>query len=252
LGIFGVIGTMGTDEKKAQDAWISGGGVTIGQDAILLELKLGGEEEFLQGLLARKIAVALAIKTSVALSDDELDEAVSEFYGDRDIFEDAQIAGWLASKRLDAASVREYVCETTLVARAQNLLVTDDAIRDRFASDRYDYTAAEVEVFAFATAGAAKEFILAVREKEAEATGGEHREFIRRDAPEEIAAALFSCEPGDLAGPVENDDGAFEVLVMRRRIDAELDEELRIQIRGEMFRQLIEAELIRDPTRFLK
>jgi hypothetical protein len=177
---------------------------------------------------------------------------VAEFSGDRDIFEDAQIAAWLLSMRLDEASIREYVHETALVARAQNVLITDDGIRDRFASDRYDYTTAEVEVFPFATAGAAKEFILAVREKEAEATDGEHREFIRRDAPEEIAAALFSCEPGDLAGPVENDDGAFEVLVLRRRIDAELNEELRIQIRGEMLEQLIEAELTRAPMKFLK
>lgn len=252
MGIIGVIGTMSIDDKKALDGWISGGGVIVGQEAILLELKLGGGEEFLQGLLARKIAVALAIKNKVALSDDELDDALSEFYGDREIFEDAQIAAWLSSMRLDEASVSEYVRETAMVGRAQNVLITDEAIRDRFASDRYDYSTAEVEVFTFATAGAAKEFILAVREKEAEATEGEHREFIRRDAPEEIAAALFSCEPGDLTGPAESDDGAFEVFVLRRRIDAELDEELRLGIRGEMFDQLIEAELTRDPMRFLK
>ncbi len=119
--------------------------MTIGQDVILLELKIGGGEEFLKGLLARKIAVALAIKSGIALTDAELDDAVAEFYGDRDIFEDAQIAAWLLSMRLDEASIREYVHETALVARAQNVLITDDGIRDRFASDRYDYTTAEVE-----------------------------------------------------------------------------------------------------------
>ena len=40
--------------------------------------------------------------------------------------------------------------------------------------------------------------------------------------------------------------------MLRSRIEAELDDELRVQIRDEMFRQLIETELTRDPAKFLK
>jgi hypothetical protein len=243
---------MATDKKNLQEGWITGGGVAIGPVTILLELKLGGGADFLMSLIARKIAAALAIKSSITLTDDELEEALAAFYSDRELFEDAQITGWLASKLLDQASVREYVRETVLVESARATLITDDAVRDRFASDRYDYTTAEVEVFEFATEGEAKEFMLAVREKEAEATDGEHRELIRREAPEEIAAGLFSCDPGDLAGPVQTDDGAFEVFVFRSRTDAELDDALHDQIRGEMFRQLIDAELVRAPIKFLE
>ncbi len=243
---------MATEEKQPQDSWITGGGVTIGPDTVLLELKLGAGADFLPSLLARKIAVALAIKNRIIVTDAALDDALAAFYSDRDLFEDAEIAGWLASRFLDDASVTEYVRETALVEHARAALIADDAVRDRFASDRYDYATAEVEVFAFATAGEAREFMLAVREKEADATDGEHREMTRREAPEEIAAALFSSEPGDLVGPVENDDGAFEVMMLRVRTDAELDDALHEQIRGEMFRQMIEAELIRDPIKFLK
>lgn len=243
---------MATDKKNSQDGWITGGGIAIGPVTILLELKLGGGADFLMSLITRKIAVALATRNKITLTDDELDEALTTFYSDRDLFEDAQITGWLASRLLDEAAVREYVRETALVERARATLITDDAVRDRFASDRYDYTNAEVEVFAFATAGEAKEFMLAVREKEAEATDGEHREMLRRDAPEEIAAALFSSDPGELVGPVETDDGGFEVFVLGSRTEAELDEALSDQIRGEMFRQLIDAELIRAPLKFLK
>jgi hypothetical protein len=243
---------MATDEKISQDGWVTGGGVTIGPEAIRLELKLGGGADFLPNLLARKIAVGLALKNAITLTDDELEEALAAFYSDRDLFEDAQIAGWLASRLLDEASVRGYVREAALADRARTSLVTDDAVHDRFASDRYDYTTAEVEVFEFATAGEAKEFMLAVREKEAEPTDGQHREMIRRDAPEEIAAALFSCDPGDLVGPVETDDGAFEVLVLHSRTNAELNDALSDEIRGEMFHQLIDAELIRAPMKFLR
>jgi hypothetical protein len=243
---------MSIDDKKGQDGWVKGGGVTIAADAILLELKLGSGEEFLGDLLTRRIAVALATSKQIPLSDDEVDDALATFYSDRDLFEDAQITAWLASMLLDEASVRGYVRETALLARARATLITDDAVNDRFASDRYDYTTAEVEVFEFASAGEAREFMLAVREKEAEATDGEQRQVTRRAAPEEIAASLFACEPGDLVGPVENEDGEHEVFVLRSRIEAELDDELRVQIRDEMFRQLIETELTRDPAKFLK
>jgi hypothetical protein len=243
---------MSVDDKTTQDAWIAAGGVTLDADAVQLELKLGNGAEFLRDLLARKIAVALAIRRQITLSDDALDDALATFYSDRDLFEEAQIAGWLASMRLDEASVRGYVRETALIERARPILVTDDAVRDRFASDRYDYMEAGVEVFAFATAGEAKEYLLAVREHEAVARDGEQRQLARREAPEEIAAALFSCEPGDLVGPVENDGGGFEVFVLRSLTEAELDVELHEQLRLEMFRQLIEAELTRAPLKFLK
>jgi hypothetical protein len=243
---------MSIDDKKAQDGWVKGGGVTIAAEEVLLELKLGGGEEFLADLLTRKVAVALAIRKQITLSDDEVDDALATFYSDRDLFEDAQITAWLASMLLDEASVRGYVRETAFMARARTTLINDDAINDRFASDRYDYTTAEVEVFKFASAGEAKEFMLAVREKEAQATDGEQRRMTRREAPEEIAAALFACEAGDLVGPVENEDDEHEVFVLRSRTEAELDDELRVQIRDEMFRQLIETELTRDPAKFLK
>ena len=243
---------MATEEKKAQDGLLKGGGVTIADEVLLLELKLGGGAEFLAALMARKVAAAMATKRKVLVSDDELDDAVAAFYADRDLFEDEQIANWLKSTQVSEAAVREYVRETALVERAQSVLISDDAVRDRFASERYDYAVAVVEVFKFATPGEAKEFMLAVREKEAEAADGEQREVTRREAPEEIAAALFSSEPGDLVGPVENEEGEQEVFRLSSRSEAELDDELRGRIRGEMFRRLIEAELTRDPMKFLK
>ncbi len=243
---------MPKDAKKAQVEWLKGGGVTLPADVILLELKLGGGAEFLGGLLARKVGVGLATKRKIELSDDELEDTVAAFYADRDLFETEQISAWLKANGVAEEAVREHVRERALVERARAELITDQAVSDRFSSDRYDYAMAEVEVFSFASAGEAKEFILAVREKEAEPGEGERRQVTRREAPEEIAATLFACESGDLVGPVENDDGEQEVFRLRSRSEAELDDDLRARIRDQMFRQLIETELIRDPMKFLK
>lgn len=242
---------MPNDAKRAQSDWIKGGGVTLTDQSFLLELKLGAAPDFLGTVLGRKIVKRLASQKKIELSDDELEDAVAAFYADRDLFEKEQVAVWLKTTQVTEQAVRERVLEMALVERARTILITEQEVRDRFAAERYDYAMADIEVFSFASAGEAREFILAVREKEAEPGEGERRQLTRRDAPEEVAAILFSCEPGDLLGPVENDDGEQEVYRLRSRIDAELDEDLRTQIRNQMFHQLIEAELVRDPMKFL-
>ena len=243
---------MPNDAKKAQVGWLKGGGVTLDDEVFLLELKLGAAAEFLGGLLGRKVAARLAIQRKIELSDDELADAVAAFYADRDLFEEEQISTWLKATGVTDEAVRERIREMALAERAKAELLTEQAVTDRFSSERYDYALANVEVFGFANAGEAKEFVLAVREKETEPGAGEQRQMTRRDAPEEIAATLFSCEPGDLVGPLENDDGEHEVFRLTSRSEAELDDDLRARIRDQMFRQLIEAELIRDPMKFLK
>ncbi len=163
---------MPNEAKKAQTEWLKGGGVSLADEAFLLELKLGAAPEFLGGLLARKVAARLAAKRQIELSADELDDTVAAFYADRDLFEEEQISTWLKATGVTAEAVRERVREMALVERAKAELITEQAVTDRFSSERYDYASAEVEVFSFASAGEAKEFLLAVREKEARSGRG--------------------------------------------------------------------------------
>jgi len=68
---------------------------------------------------------------------------------------------------------------------------------------------------------------------------------------DEFFTQVFNCGAGGPGGEGFF-AGAFEVFLLRSLTEAELDEELQNTIRGEMFRQLIEAELTRAPIKFLK
>jgi hypothetical protein len=231
--------------------WLTAGGITLDADAILVALKLDDLAGFLQNLVRRKTAAAIAARLNLSFGEDEIESALAEFYAERDLFEDDQIAAWTDVMKLKEAAVREFVREGLLIEGARNTLITDRDVNQRFASERYDYSRGEVEVYSFATAGEAREFILAVQEHELEPEQGERRELMRREAPQEIAAALFSSDPGQMLGPLESDEGSWEVYLLRKREDAALDENLREEIRTAMFDELVDAELAKDAPKFV-
>src|ERR1700689_4437425 len=100
---------MMADQRKPQRdaAWITAGGVAIAGDAILLDLKLGADNGFLDALIWRKAAASVAAKRGVSLSDDDLVEALDSFHADRDLFEPEQIDHWYETRRLARQAVRE-------------------------------------------------------------------------------------------------------------------------------------------------
>jgi hypothetical protein len=231
--------------------WLIAGGVPVSGDALMLELKLGPSAEFLSQLARRKVASAMTLRLGIAISEKELDEAVAAYYAERKLFGPQQLLDWRHSMRIEEAAIREYVRETLLTPRLRAKLISDPMVRAQFAINPHQYARAEVEVFTFSSEGAAREFVLAVRERELESIHGARRWFMRRETSEEVGALIFSAEPGDLAGPVEIDYQCSEVYRVLNRQHPSLDAQLHRQIGEELFDELINAELVRHPLAFL-
>jgi hypothetical protein len=229
--------------------WARGAGVTVSLNDVLTELKLGTNET-LTALLKRKAASALALEHKVAISESELRTSLESFYAERDLFEPEQVQQWLEQLHVDESCVREFIRERLLVERLARVMFTDTAIAAAFGSNPHQYADADVHVFSFGSEGAAEEFILAVREKEI-VPFAERIKIMKRDAPEEIAAALFASAPEDLVGPVETDDGLFRVYQLVQVHEAKLDETLRTLIRRELLEELLNSQLERAPRVFL-
>jgi hypothetical protein len=154
--------------------------------------------------------------------------------------------------RISEAAIPDYVRETTLLPRLRDKLVSSQMVRARFELNPHQYASAEVEVFIFSTEGAAREFMLAVHEKETEPNHGARRWLIRRETPNEAGALIFSTEPGELAGPVEIDYRCHEVYRIRQREQPALGADLYRQIGDELFDEILRLELARNPLTFLR
>lgn len=231
--------------------WVRAAGISISDEVVLLELKTGAWTSLVEALVRRKCAAARAVQEGIEVSEAEVDEALDDFYLERDLLEDAQASDWRRGMRLDEADLRLELRERCLVRRLRERLAPDALVAERFRANPLSYSRIEVEVFAFPSEGPAREFMLAVREGEIEAGRGEPRRLSPAAAPPDIAAPLFAADEGELLGPVEADDGSQEVYRVSRRAEGRLDEALREAIRDEILEEALAAALSRDPVSFL-
>jgi len=232
------------------EIWMFAGGAEIMAEDLLMEIKLRPGDALVSDLIFRKVAAALARKKGIQVAAEEVEEALGEFYAEQDLMEEEQVLAWRKARMIDEDALRGRLREERLRNRLREALVPDAAVEDRFRSNPYEYATAEVEVFVHPYAGVAKEFLLSVQEGEREAGVGERRRLTRAQAPEEVAALLFSAEPGALVGPAETEDETYEVYRLIRRDEAALGDDLREEIREELFREAVRAALAREPLRF--
>jgi hypothetical protein len=240
------------DGAESHAASIQAGGGMICDGEILFQLKVGAGNEFLDSIARRKAALALAARHQIVVTNFEVEAAASRFFVDQNVFEPEQEKEWQEARLIDEGALRNLARENAIIERARLELVTDELVRLHFSRDRHGYGRAVVEVYEFTSAGLAREFILAVREDEFSPRGGPRRELCRHQASEEIAAELFSAEPGALVGPLDADDGVSNVYLLRDRREAELDDALIEEIRDQLFEELIDVEVARSPIKFLK
>jgi parvulin-like peptidyl-prolyl isomerase len=236
-----------------------GGGVTAGVPDLVLAFKLGSGMGLLQEILARRAAAARARREGLAATAEEIDEALDEFYTENDLFEEPQRAAWLAAVNLDRSALESHFSEVVLADKLRGHLVPDATIDAHFKACRHDYHLADVEVIAFDSKGAAAETALQLREQEiawaeaaARAGGLESESISRREAPEEIAAELFAASAGAFLGPVETDDGDFSVYRLVSKSEAELDDDLREEIRDRMFQEEMSRDFAKQPIQLLR
>lgn len=233
------------------------GGVSVTVDDLVFAVKTGSAQAVFNEILLRRLAAARAVQEKLAATDDEVEEALSDYFAQADALEEPQIQAWLRGRNLTLDAVRAHVREELLAQKVRGHLVPDEAVEKRFHSALHSYASLKAEVIAFESEGMASEVLLQLREGEtdwaraADSAGGlESVELLRSEAPEEVAALLFSSAPGALVGPAEDDDGNHALYRVVSKSDPELDDDLRERIRGELFTQEILRPLAKQPLTF--
>lgn len=226
---------------------VAGVGITAGD--ILLETKLADGLSFVESIGVRRAFARKAESTGLAVSEAEIDEALSQFCLDREL-ERNEVPGWLESRRATEENLRAFLREKLLSEKYRQNLASDEVVGRRFAANPHNYARAKVEVITCRREGEAREKLLSLREGEIVWHGGEIREFWRADAPVEIAGALFSSQPGDFLGPVETEDESCELWRVVSSAPPSLDEETRNRIAEELVDEETRSLLVQNPAVF--
>lgn len=243
--------------SNEDDVFLAGGKAGLTLAELGLEAKIGSLQAPLRHVLRRRAAARLAEEAGLNVAEDELETALSDFYAERELFEEEQIGAWRTANRLDEEDVRLWLRRELLADKLGEHLAPDEAIAKRFKAARRDYDRAGVAILRFSSPGAAAEVLLSLREGEltweraVERAGGqEFIEYLRRDAPEEIAARLFTLVPGGLAGPVEDDEGGAVLYRLQTIAESRLDDSVRESLRDELVNEALARSFAADPPAF--
>jgi len=227
----------------------------VGVAELVLETKLGAGRELVREILLRRFAAKVAAESGIALDEQDVDQAIADWRAGQDLFSDEAFAAWLGGAAVTGDELRAWVGERLLGEALRAAWIPDETVRQSFQARLYDFAVVHVQSIQFAGAGAAAEVALQVREGEAtweqavEMAGGmASADLLRRDAPEDAAAALFSAEPGAIVGPVEIEEREHVVYRIMLRTPPRLDDATRERIRSELFAERLVAELNRRST----
>ena len=230
------------------------GGVSVGVTELVLESKLGAGRELVRQILLRKFAAKVAEENGIQLDEQQVDAAVADWRAEQDLFSDEAFDAWLNGTGVTLEQLRAWLGERLLSDALGAAWAGDEVIRQSFQSRLYDFAVVHVHSIELPNAGAAAEVALQLREGETTweqaavvAGGMESQDLLRRDAPEDAAAALFSADPGAIVGPVEIEEGQHVVYRVVLRTPPRLDEATRARIQSELFVERLLAELNRRP-----
>ncbi|HZE98502.1 MAG TPA: peptidylprolyl isomerase [Planctomycetota bacterium] len=236
-----------------------GGGVSAGIDDLVLAIKLGSGFGLVQEILARRAAADRARREGLTATEEEIAEALDDLYTGNDLFEEPQREAWRSGANLTSEVLHAHFAEVVLASKLREHLISDETIDAHFKASRHEYSRADVEIVEFESMGAAAETSLQLREGEiawpeagARAGGVDSQSLSRREAPEEIAAELFAAEAGSFLGPVETDEGGYAVYRLATKQEAELDDDLREQIRERMFSEEMARDFAKQPVRIVR
>ena len=238
---------------------ITGGGVSIDADYLLMDLKIGDGYANLERHLLRLAGAAEAGKRGVTASEDDLRAEHGAFYSRHDLMEPEQIAAWHENLQIDPPQLHRHLEIDVLNRKLTEALAPEETVQARFQASLHDYTKVMVEDIRLHSEGGAREILLSLREdemswKEATAHGSsslEAYEIKRRDALKDIAALLFSAESGTFVGPGETDEGESIIYRVISRHDPELDETVFLGIQNEIIRENLMKAFSSDPVRYV-
>jgi hypothetical protein len=235
------------------------GGVQIAAEDVQLMLKLGPGRLVLDEILLRKIAAAAAEQRGISISAEQLDAALAELYAGLELFEPPQVAQWLEAMKVDESALRRYLSETLLKEQLRAVLVTDEMVRQRFASSPYDFATLHLQKIVVEGQGAAAELMLQLKEEEinweqaAKQVGAMDSQILRRqDAPPEAAAALYAARLGEFVGPVEEAMDSYAIYRVAWKDEPDLNDTLREEIGVQLYQEQLRTMAAARPLEFLR
>jgi len=222
--------------------------------SILTALKwrlISGDTSFFDETIKNAAIVGHAAKSGITASADELQTFFNELRYELELDKADDLNAWLMENKFDLKDVQDF-CEIGVLRNKIRAGVADSEIADHYSANKSSYDVAELYSITVESEDTANELFAQLEEGDEsfQALAVEHSidgdtfrqggfvgEVTRETVRGEVEAAVFAASPGDLIGPLKDEDG-FTIYMVRTIIQPELD-----AIRDTIHDELFEAKI---------
>ncbi|MFK7912638.1 MAG: peptidylprolyl isomerase [Pseudomonadales bacterium] len=229
-------------------------GTALSSEQLVSWLKLTGRfSSVINDMVQEKLTAVAARKQGLAVSDDDLQEAVENHRRIHGLFRVADANEFLDAAGASLEDYENFIEDGLLAAKLLDDVASETAVTAHFQGNKPDYESVEIghivvdseskarEVMALIQEGAAsfQDMAREISLVETATNGGQIGKIFRGTLADDLEAKVFAAKANDVLGPVALEDGNFEIFSVFERHDAALDEDTRNTIRqrlsGEWF-----------------
>lgn len=232
------------------------GGIT--PEEIVKSLALTGQLEAVCADLAkRKEVVKKANHLGIEATTDDIQQLSDSFRAVQGLHSATETMSFLDKNGLTVDDFEQFCEEAVLANILIEHLADERAIAEYFVNHRSEFDLARVSVIMVASENMANEVVMQVTEdgedfhqlarecsmdEQTKHAGGYVGAVSRSMLPPEAAAKVFNTHTGDLVGPFEN-EGMFQLLLVKDVRRAELDDETKEAIKERIFNEWVAQTL---------
>ncbi|MGG1515008.1 peptidylprolyl isomerase [Paenibacillus oryzisoli] len=196
------------------------------------------------------VLICWAESEGLTAANADLQSAVTQFRRMNKLYTAAQASAWLEARGMTLEDLVEILKPQILHADLARHVISDNRIRRRFIETASLYDTAEISRLVTNDFGIAQELLFQVEDgadfhvlarkyssDEATAKSGGYAGVVNRaDLEPEVAASVFSAEPGEVLGPFER-RREFSLIYVEALSPAELNVDVEARIREELFQE---------------
>lgn len=229
--------------------------LTVNEQEIDLETALrwqmiAGNHNFAQSTIKNAVVLQWAEDNAIETTAEELQTVFKEFRYALGLESAETTSAWLKARGLDMQAVQDF-CEICALRNRMRASITEDEIQEQYTAMRTALEKVELYAIYTDTEDEASElraqieegenFLALAKEHSVDSDSAKRGGFIgesaREDLSGEVEAAAFGGKPGDLIGPVKEDD-AYALYMVGERVETPL-EDIRDKIRNDLFEAII-------------
>jgi len=230
-------------------------------EKLIKYLKLSGKiGMFITDMIVNKIVRGYFEKEKIEIPIEKLQQSCDKYRASLNLYKASETLEWLKSLGLTVEDFEEYIETDLMLDQIMSELKAADNINAYFEENKYDFGIAEISYIVLSEKGQASLVLTEIDDgedfaelakihsidKKTGLNGGYVGFIVKNKIDEDLAEKIWSCEPEEVIGPIETENGFELIKVHSLKQAKELTEQIENDILNILFKKWLETKIKED------